>query len=196
MPLQVITEQIRVRGEDSRERSASAPRGTGRCCPTSTSSCGGSRPATDPSAAPYGVSLSWTALQPGRTMDAVLAINQAQNFAEFREAAALLAPRRRTWSMPTRRATSATSWPGRCRCAARATADALAGLGRAIRLAGDDPVRRAALGLQPAERLARGGQPAGDRRPVSLSARLGILLRLAQPGDHRPAARDLAADPG
>ena len=39
----------------------------------------------------FAVALSWVGLTPGRTMDAVLAINQAQNFAEFREAAALLA---------------------------------------------------------------------------------------------------------
>ena len=35
------------------------------------------------------VALRWTALTPGRTADAILTINQASNFAEFREAAAL-----------------------------------------------------------------------------------------------------------
>ena len=45
---------------------------------------------SDPSTAQYAVALSWTALQPGRSMDALLAIDQAQNFAEFRDAAALL----------------------------------------------------------------------------------------------------------
>jgi penicillin amidase len=45
---------------------------------------------SDPSKEPYGVALSWTALQPGRSMDALLGIDQAQNFSEFRDAAALL----------------------------------------------------------------------------------------------------------
>src|SRR5690606_19479655 len=37
----------------------------------------------------YGVALRWTALTPGRTADAVLAMNTASDFAEFREAARL-----------------------------------------------------------------------------------------------------------
>lgn len=36
----------------------------------------------------YGVSLRWTALTPGKTMDAVFAINRASDFREFRAAAA------------------------------------------------------------------------------------------------------------
>ncbi|GAA3391390.1 penicillin acylase family protein [Cryptosporangium minutisporangium] len=39
----------------------------------------------------YAVALSWTALQPGRTADALFALNRAGNFAEFRAAAALFA---------------------------------------------------------------------------------------------------------
>ncbi|WP_282692956.1 penicillin acylase family protein [Streptomyces sp. CC208A] len=35
----------------------------------------------------YGVSLQWTALQPGKSMDAIFAIDRAQNFAQFRAAA-------------------------------------------------------------------------------------------------------------
>ena len=38
----------------------------------------------------YAVALSWMASTPGRTLDALLGINQASNFTEFREAAALL----------------------------------------------------------------------------------------------------------
>jgi penicillin amidase len=45
----------------------------------------------DPSRAPFSVSLSWAALTPGRTMDAVLAIDAAGDFAQFRAAAKLLA---------------------------------------------------------------------------------------------------------
>ncbi|MFF9914398.1 penicillin acylase family protein [Streptomyces sp. NPDC013457] len=35
----------------------------------------------------YGVSLQWTALQPGKSMDAVFRLNRAKNFKEFRAAA-------------------------------------------------------------------------------------------------------------
>ncbi|MEU6884613.1 penicillin acylase family protein [Streptomyces viridosporus] len=50
--------------------------------------------ATVDSAAPdrgdgYGVSLRWTALDPGRTMDSVFAINRAKDWDDFREAATL-----------------------------------------------------------------------------------------------------------
>ncbi|MFF5921764.1 penicillin acylase family protein [Streptomyces flavochromogenes] len=35
----------------------------------------------------YGVSLQWTALQPGRSMDAIFALDRAKNFGQFRDAA-------------------------------------------------------------------------------------------------------------
>jgi penicillin G amidase len=38
---------------------------------------------------PYAVALRWTALDPGRTIDAMFAINEAANWTEFRAAAAL-----------------------------------------------------------------------------------------------------------
>jgi penicillin G amidase len=91
VPLNVITEEIRVRGED-RPRSIrirSSLHGPllsdvdQRLQQVSASR-------TTPGAAPYAVALSWTALQPGRTMDALLALDQAQNFAGFRAATALL----------------------------------------------------------------------------------------------------------
>ncbi|MFE0131281.1 penicillin acylase family protein [Streptomyces sp. NPDC059037] len=49
--------------------------------------------ATVDSAAPdrgdgYGVSLRWTALQPGKSMDAVFGLNKAKDFSDFRKAAA------------------------------------------------------------------------------------------------------------
>jgi penicillin amidase len=37
----------------------------------------------------YGVALRWTALEPGRTMDSVFAMDRARNWQDFREAAAL-----------------------------------------------------------------------------------------------------------
>jgi len=51
-------------------------------------------PATDgvplpASTSPYAVALRWTALDPGRTIDALFAINRAGNWIEFRAAAAL-----------------------------------------------------------------------------------------------------------
>jgi penicillin G amidase len=91
VPLNVITEEIRVRGEDQPRsiRIRSSPHGRllsdvdQRLQQVSASR-------TTPGTAPYAVALSWTALQPGRTMDALLALDQAQNFAEFRAATALL----------------------------------------------------------------------------------------------------------
>ena len=91
VPLNVITEEIRVRGEDQPRsiRIRSSPHGPllsdvdQRLQQVSASR-------TTPGTAPYAVALSWTALQPGRTMDALLALDQAQNFAEFRAATALL----------------------------------------------------------------------------------------------------------
>ncbi|HET9560817.1 MAG TPA: penicillin acylase family protein, partial [Propionibacteriaceae bacterium] len=91
MPLHVITEEIQVRGEDRPRtvRIRSSRHGPllsdvdQRLQQVSASRA-------DLNAAQYGVALSWTALQPGRSMDALLAIDQAQNFEEFRGAAALL----------------------------------------------------------------------------------------------------------
>ena len=38
---------------------------------------------------PYAVALRWTALDPGRTTDALFALNKAANWTDFRAAAAL-----------------------------------------------------------------------------------------------------------
>ena len=102
-PLAVRSEEIRVQGEEQpralRIRStrhgpllsdvsaqlqqlstqrASAPGDTA------------SGPATAPGPATYGVSVAWTGAQPGRTMDALLRLNRAGDFAAFRSAVALL----------------------------------------------------------------------------------------------------------
>src|SRR5690606_30537060 len=42
-----------------------------------------------PSGAEYAVALRWTALEPGRTADALFLLNAARNWSQFREAAAL-----------------------------------------------------------------------------------------------------------
>jgi penicillin G amidase len=91
VPLQVITEEIHVRGEDHPRviRIRSSRHGPLLSdVDQSLQQVSASR--ANPSPAQYAVALSWTALQPGRSMDALLAIDQAQNFAELREAAALL----------------------------------------------------------------------------------------------------------
>jgi penicillin G amidase len=91
VPLQVITEEIHVRGEDHPRviRIRSSRHGPLLSdVDQGLQQVSASRP--NPSTAEYAVALSWTALQPGRSMDALLAIDQAQNFAEFREAAAML----------------------------------------------------------------------------------------------------------
>jgi penicillin amidase len=91
VPLHVITEEISVRGE---ERPRTLRIRSSRHGPLLSDvdqrlqQVSAGRP--NPSTAQYAVALSWTALQPGRSMDALLAIDQAQNFAEFRDAAALL----------------------------------------------------------------------------------------------------------
>jgi penicillin G amidase len=86
VPLRMITEEIQVRGEDHprilRVRSS-------RHGPL-LSDVDQRLEQASAGTAQYAVALSWTALQPGRSMDALLAIDQAQNFAEFRDAAALL----------------------------------------------------------------------------------------------------------
>ena len=90
VPLQVITEQIRVRDDQPRTIRIRSSRHGPLLSDVDQRLQEVSASKSDPSVAPYGVSLSWTALQPGRTMDALLAINQAQNFKEFRAAAALV----------------------------------------------------------------------------------------------------------
>jgi penicillin G amidase len=91
VPLHVITEEIQVRGEDQPRtvRIRSSRHGPllsdvdQRLQQISASRA-------DLNATQYAVALRWTALQPGRSMDALLAIDQAQNFEEFRGAASLL----------------------------------------------------------------------------------------------------------
>jgi penicillin amidase len=92
VPLQVIEEEIRVRGEDEPRRirirsSRHGPLLSDVNAQLQRVGAGASGPSNEP----YAVALSWVALTPGRTMDAVLAIDQATDFTQFRAAAALLA---------------------------------------------------------------------------------------------------------
>ncbi len=89
LPLRVRTEEIRVAGEDEP-----------RTITIRSSRHGPLMSDVDPQIqtvgqqrtgrGPFAVALSWTASNPGRTMDAVIALNRATNFTEFRAAAKML----------------------------------------------------------------------------------------------------------
>ncbi len=90
-PLQVRTEEIRVQGEDEPRRVTVRSSRHGPLLSDADPEvrrAGEQAAERDQSA--YGVALAWTALTPGRTMDAVFAIDAAQDFTQFRAAAALL----------------------------------------------------------------------------------------------------------
>ena len=91
VPLQVRTEEIRVQGEDQpRVVTIRASRHGPLMSDVAADvkEVGAAAPAS--AAQPYAVALSWVALTPGRTMDALLDFDEAHNFTEFRAAAALL----------------------------------------------------------------------------------------------------------
>jgi penicillin G amidase len=90
VPLQVITEEIHVRGEDQPRIIRIRSSRHGPLLSDVDEQLQQVSASRSPTTAQYGVALSWTGLRPGRSMDALLAIDQAQNFAEFRGAAALL----------------------------------------------------------------------------------------------------------
>ena len=93
-PLDIRTETIEVRGGDDFELQI---RETGHGPLISDvsqefSSVGANAPTDEPDATGrgngYGVALQWTALEPGTTADAILSLNRASNWDEFRAAAA------------------------------------------------------------------------------------------------------------
>ncbi|MET1004356.1 MAG: penicillin acylase family protein [Propionibacteriaceae bacterium] len=89
-PLQVRQEQIKVKGEDDRTITIRSSRHG----PLLSDVDAQLKDLGAPGAAggePYAVALSWVALQPGTSMDAVFALDRAANFTEFRAAAKLLA---------------------------------------------------------------------------------------------------------
>jgi penicillin amidase len=94
LPLRVRTEEIRVAGEDQpRTLTIRASRHGPLMSDVDDQLKGvtlGGSGRQGPSTGPYAVALSWTALSPGRTMDAVLALDRATGFAQFRAAARLL----------------------------------------------------------------------------------------------------------
>ncbi len=90
-PLAVVEEQIRVRGQDQPRtiRIRSSRHGPLLSDVDRRLQRVGVEP-VEASGLRYAVSLSWVASTPGRSMDAVFAIDQARNFTEFRKAASLL----------------------------------------------------------------------------------------------------------
>ena len=91
VPLRTVEEEIRVRGEDQPRPitirfSRHGPL-LSDVSPRLQRLAAGQTPPPEPV---YAVALSWVGLTPGRTMDAVLAVDQAQDFAEFRQAASLI----------------------------------------------------------------------------------------------------------
>ena len=89
VPLTTITEQIVVRGEDQPRTLTIRSSRHGPLLSEVDDQLRrvGSQPGAPGS---YAVALSWVALTPGRSMDAVLAIDRATDFSQFRKAAALL----------------------------------------------------------------------------------------------------------
>ncbi len=91
VPLKLIREEIRIRGEDEPRTITVRSSRHGPLMSdvdADLREVGGDP--VDRSRPHYAVSLSWVALTPGRTMDAVFALDQAGDFSQFREAAALL----------------------------------------------------------------------------------------------------------
>jgi penicillin amidase len=91
VPLRTITEEIRVQGEDQPRSVTIRFSRHGPLLSDASPSLQRLAVGRTPPASPvYAVALSWVGLTPGRTMDAVLAMDSAQTFTEFREAASLL----------------------------------------------------------------------------------------------------------
>ena len=91
-PLEVRTEEIKVSGEDAPRTITIRSSKHGPLLSDASTQLQqvGAASAGEGNDA-YAVSLAWTALQPGRSMDALLRINTAGSFTEFRAAAKLLA---------------------------------------------------------------------------------------------------------
>ncbi|WP_200958026.1 penicillin acylase family protein [Nocardioides sp. Soil805] len=93
-PLELRTETIKVRGEDDFELQIRETAHGPLISDVSQefSSVGANAPTDEPDLTGrgngYGVALAWTALEPGTTADAILALNRAGDWDEFRAAAA------------------------------------------------------------------------------------------------------------
>lgn len=90
VPLTSRTEEIKVSGEASRTITVRSSRHGPLLSDVDPQLQDLGTGSADQDAAPYAVALSWTALTPGRTMDALFALDAAQTFEAFRAAAKLL----------------------------------------------------------------------------------------------------------
>ena len=136
----------------------------------------------------YDVSLAWTGLRPGRTADAIFALDTAQSFPQFQAAA-------RDFAVPAQNLVYADvdghigyqapgQVPIRQSGDGRSPARLLAGprLEVPVRLEGLRAVRADAHVVRPAGGVHRRGQPGGQRqRDAVPHHRVG--LRLPQPAD-------------
>ena len=130
-------------------------------------------------------------------MDALLGINQAQNFAEFREAAALLSAPSQNLVYADVAGNIGYQLPGMAPRRGKGDGRAPApGWDKAYDWRGMIPFAELPWDYNPpGGMLVAANQPViGGQYPRPLGSR--ILLRLAQPGDPRPAAADVRADPG
>ncbi len=90
LPLQSRTEEIKVRGEKPRTITIRTSRHGPLLSDVDSEVADAGAAARDDVPGPFAVALAWTALTPGRTMDAVFRLNIASDFAQFRAAASLL----------------------------------------------------------------------------------------------------------
>ena len=184
-PLTVRTEEIKVAGEDTPRTITVRSSRHGPLLSDASNDLRqvGSAAAGEGNEA-YAVSLAWTGLQPNRTMDALLRIDTATTFTQFRAAAKLLAtpvaePRLRRHRGHHR--LSAAGCDPRART--RRRRHRVARMGHRLRLEGPGPVRGAALGGEPRGRVHRHREQPDHRQGLPATPGLDLLLRLAQPGD-------------
>ena len=200
VPLEERTETIEVAGGDDVELviRSTGPRAD-RLGPHATTSPRSPTTPTraltgvvaEPAAPPegeYAVSLQWTALEPGTTAASIFALNLAQDFDDFRAAAAAvrraraeprLRRRRRQHRLPDARQAPD---PRRGR-----RLDAAAGLGLGLRLAGLHPLRGSCRSRSTPPRATSSPpttRSSATRLPLPPHARLG--LRLARRAHRRP----------
>ncbi|TWD79090.1 penicillin amidase [Kribbella amoyensis] len=90
-PLRTRTETFKVAGQDEEEKITVRETRHGPLISDIEDDAkeAGALAAKGKSSAPYGISLRWTALTPGRTADAIFALNRAQSWTAFRTAATL-----------------------------------------------------------------------------------------------------------
>ena len=136
----------------------------------------------------YAVALAWTALEPSATADAIMQLNVAGDWDEFRAAASTFAVPSQNLVYADREGHIGYQAPGRIPIRKSGNDGTGAGRGLALRRRLDGrlrAVRRAAQRARPRGGVRRDRQPAGDRRrlPVLPHRRLGP--RLPRPADPR-----------